>query len=192
MHDPQTRAFRIGPGRNPFLEVWHQDPCSDHTDDSCGWFIRGRHMDQSMRAGVRRDFEFEAQYWFGADGKPLMSPSGLALQMFQIAAWRIFNMSHRKRDRWLRKNLHSIMNFAENPIDCLFGFKPDLTPASLEGWRETKQERIHSFADCVATYILRDIRPWYMHPRWHIHHWRLSFPMLRTLKRQLSRKVGHA
>lgn len=58
MHDPMTVAFDI---RNPFVRpdkhgyrpplvtVWHVDPETDHTDDSCDWFGRKRPLDEWER-----------------------------------------------------------------------------------------------------------------------------------------------
>lgn len=62
MHNPSTVAFEI---RSPFrrkpdkffpkgyrpslVTIWHVDPERDGSDDSCGWFIRGRHLSQADR-----------------------------------------------------------------------------------------------------------------------------------------------
>lgn len=72
MHDPQRVAheikspFRAKPSkfwpkgyRNSLITIWHVDPERDGTDDSCGWFIRGRHLSAADRALARDLIENE-------------------------------------------------------------------------------------------------------------------------------------
>jgi hypothetical protein len=67
MYDPKTVAheikspFRGKPSRffpkgyrKPLITIWHVDPERDGTDDSCGWFIRGRHLSASDQALAAR------------------------------------------------------------------------------------------------------------------------------------------
>jgi hypothetical protein len=64
MHDPQCVAHEIrypwrkwpnakgkweSQYRASFVTIWHVDPETDGSDDSCGWFIRGRHLSQADR-----------------------------------------------------------------------------------------------------------------------------------------------
>jgi len=37
MHDPMTLAFDVRLGKVRLLEIWHVDPETDGSDDSCGW-----------------------------------------------------------------------------------------------------------------------------------------------------------
>lgn len=66
MHDPQTVAFEIRSPirrkpdrffpkgyRPPLVTIWHVDPERDGSDDSCGWFIRGRHLAEKDRELAR-------------------------------------------------------------------------------------------------------------------------------------------
>ena len=61
MHDPSTVAFEIKYPfpeevnkktgyvyRRPIITIWHEDPCTDGTDDSCGRFLRSRHLNQEV------------------------------------------------------------------------------------------------------------------------------------------------
>lgn len=41
---------------------------------------------------------------------------------------------------------------------------------------ENFRSMVHEFAKYIVGDVLTDCRPWYKHPRWHIHHWRLSLP----------------
>lgn len=82
MHDPLTVAFEI---RSPFRDkpsqlcpkgyrpslvtIWHCDPERDGSDDSCGWFIRGRHLSKADKDLAHRLITQEGdnlRHWFKA------------------------------------------------------------------------------------------------------------------------------
>lgn len=55
MHDPMTVAFEIKYPwktrgyREPLVTIWHVDPETDGTDDSCDWFNRGKAEDKASK-----------------------------------------------------------------------------------------------------------------------------------------------
>jgi len=73
MHDPHSLAFDI---KNPFLpahtfnggfsyredliQIWHVDPESDGSDDSCGWFKP--HLTKKEVKEICKIAKFEAKY----------------------------------------------------------------------------------------------------------------------------------
>lgn len=191
MHDPMTVAFEIknplarrSPGgyRPSLVTVWHVDPETDGSDDSCGWFARARHGDKEKRAKLRREFEYhcyaEHGGWFDKDGDPKFSSIAITLGMFRVAAYVHFG-SWPKAERFVRRHLADIMHFAENPVDSLFN-----AITSRYG-KESKADRVNQFADVVYAWVLRADRPWWRHPRWHVHHWRLQVHPLQSLRRRL-------
>lgn len=199
MHDPKCVAHEIylrkkqrkdGTYRSPFITIWHVDPEKDGTDDSCGWFIRGRHVDQSVRELIRKEFKFnfDHNYWFTAEGLPRFSVIGVVVNMYKTAAWKVFDTNRKKYDRFFRKHLHDIIAFAENPTDSLeYNISREMYYRTIEHDRsqvESRDERIAGFADAVYTDIMRKIRPWYKHPRWHIWHWEIQFHPWQQLKRR--------
>lgn len=112
---------------------------------------------------------------FKPNGDPLLSANGIALNLFCIASNHVFG-DRKKSFRYLRKNLFDIMLFAENPVDSM---RDSIMRTFSKGCGEeyterARKERIESMASMIYAYILRDSRPWYRHPRWHIHHWRLT------------------
>jgi hypothetical protein len=185
MHNPSTLAFDIylgrkqkknGHYRSPIITIWHEDPETDGTDDSCGWFIRSRHIDPKLLEKVRKEFafNFEHEYWFNSGGYPIFSIPGVVLNMYNTAAWQIFmHLNGDKPDRarhtkFMRKHLFDILYFAENPVDSLN------TSINMKYGVEDTSERIAHFTSVITADIMRKLRPWYKHPRWHVHHWQIS------------------
>jgi hypothetical protein len=188
MHSPESIAHEIcipftkdkyGNGIIIFT-IWHIDPEKDGTDDSCGRFIRARHANQEVLKKIESEFDFNYKhnYWFDANGKQLFSTSGILLMMYKSAAWIHFKHDRKKSDAFFKKYLHEILYFAENPIDCG-------GDSITNKWNDPKFEsRMGSMASMVYTDILRKERPWYRHPKWHVHHWRIQIPAFQRLKRR--------
>lgn len=189
MHDPMTIAHEIyigpkkkknGNYRTPFITIWHCDPEKDGTDDSCGWFIRGRHINKDLYTKVKSDFEFEFKHnnWFNEAGYPQFSVMGVTLSMYTRAAWTYFiwkNGDSTGRKAWneykrfMRKYLYDFLSFAENPTDSLH------SSVTMKYGVESKDERVKHFTNVVLADILRKDRPWWKHPKWHIKHWKIQF-----------------
>lgn len=192
MHSPETVAHEI---RSPFkdkrgdrksiITIWHHDPEKDGTDDSCGWFIRERHVNQEILDKIKKEFDFNYKhyYWFDEKGIAKFSTAGVLLNMYQTAAWIHFKRDRKKFNNFLRKHLHSILLFAENPTDCggdnITGKFYLSTNSNL-----LSEDRFNGMAGMIYTDILRKERKWYQHPKWHIHHWNIQIHPLQKLKRR--------
>lgn len=172
MHDPMTVAHEIKwpkkdkwGFRPPFITIWHVDPERDGTDDSCGWFVRSRHVDQEVLQKVQSEFRFQLKhnYWWDTNGNMKFSPIATLLMMYRVAAYQHFE-NWRKVDAFTRRYLEHIIFFAENETDCIFSYRKTIT----------KKEQTDELAAVVYTDIVRKTRPWYRHSRWHIHHWKLQ------------------
>ena len=37
----------------------------------------------------------------------------------------------------------------------------------------------------IAAALNRRFRPWWKHPRWHVHHWQVNFDLVRNLRRMV-------
>lgn len=198
MHDPMTVAHEIylggkknkkGHYRTPLVTIWHNDPEKDGTDDSCGWCIRSRHIPKDLMEKVKNDFEFEFKhnYWFNEAGYPQFSTMGVVLCMYNRAAWTYFiwknngnpsDKAYRRFKRFMRKHLYDFLSFAENSTDSLH------SSITMKYGVEDKQSRVNHFASVVLADIMRKERPWYKHPRWHIHHWKIQFPPWQRFRRR--------
>lgn len=181
------------------------DPCKGPgRDDSCGWFMRSYHGDQKVMEAITKRFEEDWDRVFKSDsgnsymcgyfcpnGDPHFSVHGIALNLFFIAINQVFKCDGRtswKRSRlWMQSHLFDLLLFAENTTDSLHD---EITRKFAIGCGEphteqSRKERIRTMASIIYGYILRDLRPWYRHPRWHIHHWRLQVHPWQWLKRGL-------
>lgn len=207
MHDPMTVAFTIRypwrkygrraktafdrEYREPFITIWHVDPETDGSDDSCGWFMRAKHGDKTTLDRIIKRFESDwdrvfiseetsRQYLcglFAPSGKPHLSPLGITLNLFFLAA--IEHLGSRDRAmRWLSRNMAEIALFAENTTDSLFD---KITQKFGDDGR--REERVRGFAVIVYGWLLRESRPWYRHPRWHLWHWQLQVHPWQNLRR---------
>ena len=79
----------------------------------------------------------------------------------------------------MRKYLEDIIYLAENPIDCMGN---NIT--NKWGYEPLNHERFESFAGMIYTDILRKIRKWYQHPKWHFWHWEFQIHPLQRIKRR--------
>lgn len=194
MHSPETVAFEIHLGRKqkknghyrtPFITIWHNDPETDGTDDSCGWFIRPRHTDQKMLEKIKSEFDFNYKhnYWFDKEGKQIFSTIGTLMLMYECAAWQHFKHNRKKLRNFMTKHCASIIHFAENPVDCggdnITGKFYLSTNSDL-----LSPDRFDGMAGMVYSDILRKERKWYQHPKWHIYHWSIQFHPLQQLIRR--------
>lgn len=207
MHVPSTVAFDIkrpwpqrtagGLGTQLYgrfywptwITIWHEDPETDGTDDSCGWFMRPRHGDLAMLETIRKEFAFHwtwgdaDQGWFDpVTGFPKKSNAGIMLDMFAVASRRFYagrldRHGWRRSQRFMRRHLFEILQFAEGGADNM------QDAIEQKHGPSPQDERIARFAAVVYGCLLRWNRPWYRHPRWHVWHWRIQVHPVQRFKR---------
>ena len=208
MHDPMTVAFDIRwpwfwmKNRPQLITIWHVDPEKDGSDDSCGWFIRGRHADQGVLERIVKRFEFDFDRVFKSgsgyeyptglfrpSGEPKFSTVGVVLNLFFMAVGEHFNSNGtsnwKKARKWMQENLFDLMLFAENTTDSLYENINRVYEAgcNIVYTKQERDERIRHLASVVYAWILRRERPWYKHPRWHVWHWKVQVHALQSFKR---------
>jgi hypothetical protein len=172
--------------------------------------MRQRHGNKAVLEKIVKDFEFDwdrtfspsredhepedgpfidKTYFCGLfkpDGDPHLSPVAITLGLFRIAAKHHFD-DWDKADKFVRNHLYDIIWFAENPTDSLFD---SITRKFEKGCKEPytprhREERIRNFAGIIYACVLRWSRPWYRHPKWHVHHWKLQVPFFQRVHRLL-------
>jgi len=196
---------RVGGYSPTFITIWHNDPekpgTGNRTDDSCGWFDRtpGPYADavkylladQTFMHDVkgviaRRDLT-QAPFYEGISEKPLYFHRLSAADTFALVAMvaqelelrRWWNGQNGKRGAhgspfWIRLFMRKrpVLEFAAglalHPLDNL-----------------SSVEDAEAAVRLVAAALNRHFRPWWRHPRWHIHHWSFQIHPLQALRRFL-------
>lgn len=215
MYDPATlvvsfpsyrgRLYRLA----PFIgfDIWHIDPEQysegQRTDDSCGWFDRRPHeyadavnyllSDEStvheIKLIILKRKDTPAAFYEGVSKKQISYPrlsaaDTLALCLLvarELETRRWWNGQNGKegasRSRWRRafsrrRNVGDVATtLALNPLDNLSSVEePELAVRLIAG-------ALH-----------RHFKPWWKHPRWHVHHWKINFALPRNIRRALFTK----
>ena len=176
------------------FDVWHIDPerpgTANRADDSCGWFPRDltppiqNAVDQFMsachegdrlmiEAAILRRAPYDARYP-SLKRMPVGEGYALAIMVLTfIDRWSLQpKRAWRRRSEW--KAQLRILRLAERA-----------TLNSIDNVLEA--ETVESFVKWLARIYRRDIRPWWQHPRWHVHHWKINFDIARNVKRMFQR-----
>ena len=201
MHDPDIVAFDIkypwrsdSPSRlfpkgyrSTFITIWHHDPETDGSDDSCGYsFVKVR--DEKAVALCRELAEWEVKwpYYFARAARAInpaypslrtISPGdaiALTVAAWETFAWRLF------RERLSPRMLARAVTYAVMPHDNFQGtfvlYDDDHAPAV--------EQMADRFRILMRGY-LTERRRWWQHPRWHVRHWRIQIHPLQKLRRFL-------
>jgi len=184
------------------FDVWHIDPekpgTGNRTDDSCGWFDRtpGPYADavayvlkdetfmHDLRLILARREPMPYPFYQGISERHMTGmrlPAGEALAMVLMVAselevrrwWNGQNGKGGAHASWWRKTFDrkrdvtaEAVSLALHPLDNLSSVaEPD------------------SAVRLIAAALNRRYRPWWKHPRWHVHHWQINFDLARNLKR---------
>lgn len=198
VNHPQPWSFgRWLYGLSPWIgfDVWHIDPEKPvpgrRRDDSCGWFPRDltppiqKAVDELLGGGwsgerlmlenaLVRAAPYDVRY---PSLKRMQPGDGYSLALMFLTLIDRLSL-HNRRSRWrrgrewpaqlrvLRLAQQLTLNDADNLLSC-----------------ETPEQ----FIKLLAAAYRRDIRLWWQHPRWHIHHWRVNVHFTRNLRRTFQR-----
>jgi hypothetical protein len=177
--------------------IWHNDPEKDGSDDSCGWSRPKLTKDQ--REMVKWLAHDEARYpWIAAiDAERITDPvraECLVRGAFLLVAQCMRNRGMSRRQvsveeatRWAALLVHNGIDNFRSSLCFKSGYHSNWyrspepnTPAEDLHWRERNAE---DFFAAILKYILRERRPWFLHPRWHIHHWSIQIQLFQQLNR---------
>lgn len=211
MHDPMTLAFEIKrpwpeppsalfpDKREPFypslVDIWHVDPETDGTDDSCGFVFPKFTKFQLERLKSLAWNEARQPYflriwgkqWEGDRAEAEMLYRGLALTV--ASALDVDDYTFDAAAKMASHHVHGGAHGTSDPANVfcfLSGYHCNCK--GLVGCGESTGCREEHFLGVVAAIgreILRERRPWYRHPRWHFWHWEIQVHALQTLRRVL-------
>lgn len=153
----------------PFISIWHDDPESDNTDDSCGYSYPKVTETDRVLLGKEAKFSINTNEFFDKDGNPKMDPLSSIIGMSEILAWRIY------RKNLTTKQMMMVINLGTSPVDNLRRF--------FEGKKSIDDIETSYFL--VFRCLKRILRPWYKHPKWHVWHWRLQIHPWQKMRRFL-------
>ena len=156
--------------RDRFIDIWHIDPETDGSDDSCGWFkpklnkeereYIERHIKIELDNKYSDFFEFNRPITFG-------SHIFLIINAFNSFKWK------ECRQRLNGQEINHIISNYSNLIDNLIPAfqinkkEDDIKTSLFTLYRNYKQMR----------------RKWWQHPRWHFKHWKIICRPLQNFKR---------
>lgn len=189
MFDPDTLVASIPlpftRGRVRIADIWHHDPCTDGSDDSCGWSFPKLTEDQ------RRQLRYIAQTE-AKQRRFLVSPTkewcGSALEAETLYRGMVLLVACMLRIRMTAEQatLYAARKTTGNP-DIFNGsdalcFLPGYHTNYSED-REDLREDVALQRFCgIARSLLASRRRWWQHPRWHVHHWRVRFTLFRDIR----------
>ncbi len=185
-------------GLSPWIgfDIWHIDPersgSGNRRDDSCRWFDRKPGEYATAVKDLLAD-EGEVQALMNAFARSVHQPAGysergwrrmtpadclaaclmVAMRLEHLRGWRLkSNGKWFVRDRY-EKAMRIATALALNETDNL----------------QTSDEP-ESFVRSVASAMNRAYRPWWRHPKWHVHHWQINVHIWRNLKRATVEKCA--
>lgn len=188
-HHPETLAFRL-----LGLSVWHVDPCKpvegQRSDDSCAWFDRR----PGEYAAAEREF-----LNFPADMHDLQLTLN-RMKHVPMARYGKFSEPRKDMDRApgfprlsQADTLAAVLSVALRLEQARWSSRRAKAPRLLKPFVKHRDVAAQAFdlalnsvdnlssvddaarmVRLIAASLNRYYRPWWRHPRWHVHHWRLK------------------
>lgn len=159
------------------ITIWHKDPCCGGVE-SCDWFGTRLTPDEADRVVRLMSVLIDTHFPAGA----------VAITQGEFAELLV-SMAH---------NVAAALDdFAPEPLDAKFVAQIRSLAGPGHGEPESSgryyarefQERrdiqiYNRLCLILASKVKQYRRPWFRHPRWHIHHWRFQFHPWQALKRR--------
>jgi hypothetical protein len=199
MHDPQTVAFKIpfpwyrrGPAFKdgstmrhwePFITIWHVDPESDGSDDSCGWAyprFTKKQLKRLQNLGWSESYNPVLQRHFGKTLDDPADAESLLRAAFLRTAYALgVKITADEAVRWACEAAHC----SDDGYRSLLAFLPGWHSNREEDSQEARRDHANGLFFACARRILQEKRPRWRHPRWHVWHWRIQVHTAQQFKR---------
>lgn len=188
------------------FDVWHIDPerpgTGNRTDDSCGWFDRtpGAYADAVVYLMKDATFMHDVRLIL-ARREPMPFPfyegiserhmTGLRLPAGEALALTLLIASELElRRRWNGQDgkggahASAWKRFSTQRYDITAeAASLALNPTDNLSHTDDPESAVR----LISAALNRRLRPWWRHPRWHVHHWQVNFDLARNLKRMFQR-----
>ena len=199
MHDPNIVAFEIkapwkrrytikgakGESYRPTLvTVWHRDPETDGTDDSCGYTFPKPTKDQA---------DLLEQLGWSEAHEPMFQRTKAKYQTDLVLAERLMRACLGKVNRVLKLGaskdqldelaLSMIDDGADNCLNAL-AFLPGWHCNGEEDTPEARKYHAERLMFVCFRVIAYELRPWWRKPKWHWWHWRFQVHPWQWFKRR--------
>jgi hypothetical protein len=188
----RSRHWREG-YRNSMVTIWHVDPERDGSDDSCGYSyppLSRRQLERLKNAAWTESkypyfLRRSGRVWTGSRHEAECLYRGMVLLVADVLDFPITFEAAAKHAA------HRIHHPACSDNARVFCFEPGYHSNSQDDTPEWRERHFHGILCSVARELLREARPWYRHPRWHIHHWKIQVHFIQELKRWLFSRCAH-
>lgn len=170
--------------KRTLFTIWHRDPCSDGSDDSCGYTypkVADKNGSLSFLAGQEARHPWFFAYEGRSNPDPVECETLMRALYLRVASAIGVKVTWEEACEYAARRVHCPIDNCRSSLCFEAGYHSNFA-GDREQDRRCHAERVF-FG--VARSILRAHRPWYRHPRWHVHHWRIQVPMLQRLRRWL-------
>lgn len=190
MHDPKTIAFEIYLGkkkrkdnsyRSPLVTIWHNDPETDGTDDSCGWVFPKVTKEEHLWLDEVAKEQYSTLFQKTVAVQEQKSYADICHNQDVYGViywmWRFFNATSKKK-------IYQYGGFLSNKeIQYVY----EMATSPMDNFQHHKCQNETDFRNTIFL-IFRCWkafhRKWYQHPKWHIHHWSIQFHPIQKIKRR--------
>lgn len=211
--------FGNGRYHDEFITIWHVDPEKDGSDNSCDWH-GSRSLTSGERDWLRKEGEGEHNFFFRGILKRDERPDGALVEndrderwpggmvgasafevLYGIATillWRMppggkkgaTPLCHRRLSGWrmhraLAAAVPTLFGLVCHPSDNLHRMIAEARACDDAG-----RKAMGDLFIAVARNLRRESRPWWRHPRWHIHHWSVRVHPWQNLVRWATRRCA--
>lgn len=174
---------------NTLITVWHVDPETDGSDDSCGY--SSPKFTESDKKLIKEFVDWDVPHpYFSAsylkDTAVVLDPeypslksisAGECLALVQ-AVWAMIAWRKDRRNDLTTAELWECVSLATSPMD-------NLRRTLARDDEYEKGSQVRNFIMSVFRAYNRHHRPWYKKPKWHVHHWKLQIHPTQQLRRFL-------
>lgn len=185
------------------ITIWHRDPERRGSDDSCGWFTPPFSKVQREIVKWLAHDEARTPWFMSLSAKTNQNPvecesyvRGAFLLVSRCLEnrcgwrpwrWRKRSVSLDEATRWAAEMVHNSTDNFRSSLCFLSGWHGNLyRDPELNTVEEDvffRERCAEGFLGAIMGYILRQRRPWYRRPRWHVWHWRIQVHPVQQFKR---------